>query len=241
MPRSVQGHPVVIQAGMSGRGQKFAARWGELLFVVYHGLEQAKAEYAKARAQVASFGRDPDAQKICALFYPVCAATNAEAEDKKAAYDKLPNEIDQLSLLSEALNYDFAKKGLDEAFSDEELAGLGGMQSMRDRVIRAGKKNPTVRDFMQITGRGLLREAWVGGPKEIADRIEEWWSAPACDGFVIGPTHQPGGFEDFVKFVIPELQRRGIYRKEYAGTTLRDHLGLARPEIGAWRTHRKPT
>ena len=241
VPRSVQGHPVVIQAGMSGRGQKFAARWGELLFVVYHGLEQAKAEYAKARAQVASFGRDPDAQKICALFYPVCAATNAEAEDKKAAYDKLPNEIDQLSLLSEALNYDFAKKGLDEAFSDEELAGLGGMQSMRDRVIRAGKKNPTVRDFMQITGRGLLREAWVGGPKEIADRIEEWWSAPACDGFVIGPTHQPGGFEDFVKFVIPELQRRCIYRKEYAGTTLRDHLGLARPEIGAWRTHRKPT
>ncbi|MED6309527.1 MAG: LLM class flavin-dependent oxidoreductase, partial [Pseudomonadota bacterium] len=71
--------------------------------------------------------------------------------------------------------------------------------------------------------------------KEIADRIEEWWEGRACDGFVIGPTHQPGGFEDFVEYVIPELQKRGIYRKEYAGPTLRDHLGLQRPEIGAWR------
>jgi FMN-dependent oxidoreductase (nitrilotriacetate monooxygenase family) len=235
VPRGPQGHPVVIQAGMSGRGQRFAARWGELLFVVYHDLKTAKADYAKAKEQVAAFGRDPAHQKICALFYPVCAATKAEAEDKKAAYDMLPNEIDQLSLLSEALNYDFARKGLDEAFTDAEMAGISGMQSMRDRVVRAGKKNPTVRDFMQITGRGLLREAWVGGPKEIADRIEEWWSAPACDGFVIGPTHQPGGFEDFVRFVIPELQRRGIYRKDYTAATLRGHLGLPRPRIGDLR------
>ena len=233
VPRGPQGHPVVIQAGMSGRGQKFAARWGELLFVVYHDLATAKAEYAKAKAQVASFGRNPDQQKICALFYPVTAATKAEADDKKAAYDKLPNEIDQLSLLSEALNFDFATKGLDEPFTDAEIAGISGMQSMRDRVLRSGVKNPTPRDFMRITGRGLLREAWVGGPKEIADRIEEWWSARACDGFVIGPTHQPGGFEDFVRFVIPELQKRGIYRREYTGTTLRDHLGLERPKIGA--------
>ena len=115
------------------------------------------------------------------------------------------------------------------------MAGISGMQSMRDRVIRAGKKNPTVRDFMQITGRGLLRGAWVGGPKEIADMMEEWWSAPGCDGFVIAPTHQPGSFEDFVKFVVPELQRRGIYRKEYPGRSLRDTLGLARPAIGALR------
>ena len=89
---------------------------------------------------------------------------------------------------------------------------------------------------MRITGRGLLREAWVGGPKEIADKMEEWWSAPACDGFVIGPTHQPGCFEDFVKFVVPELQKRGIYRKDYTGNTLRDHLGLPKATVGNWRT-----
>lgn len=237
VPRGPQGHPVVIQAGMSGRGQRFAARWGEVLFVVYHGLEHARASYRKQKEAAAAEGRDPDAMKICSLFYPVCAATKAEAEDKQAAYDKLTNDMDQLLLLSEALNYDFAKKGLDEAFTDEEIANIAGMQSMRDRVVvEAGIRNPTVRDFMTVTGRGLLRNAWVGGPKEVADKIEEWWSAPACDGFVVGPTHQPGGFEDFVRFVVPELQRRGIYRKDYGGPTLRDHFGLARPAIGAWRT-----
>ena len=107
---------------------------------------------------------------------------------------------------------------------------------MRDRVVvEEGIKNPTPRDFMQVTGRGLLRNAWVGGPKEIADQIEEWWAGRACDGFVIGPTHQPGSLEDFVQHVVPELQKRGIYRTEYSGPTLRDHLGIARPEIGAWR------
>ncbi len=236
VPRSVQGHPVVIQAGMSSRGQRFAARWGELLFVVYRNIEEGKKSYAAMKESAAALGRDPDGMKIATLFYPVCAATKAEAEDRQAAYDKLPNEIDQLSLLSEALNYDFASKGIDEPFSDEEMAGIAGMQSMRDRVLQAGIKNPTPRDFMEVTGRGLLRNAWVGGPKEIADRIEEWWSAPACDGFVVGPTHQPGCFEDFVRFVIPELQKRGIYRKEYSGPTLRDHLGLKRPQIGDWHT-----
>lgn len=237
VPRSPQGHPVVIQAGMSGRGQRFAARWGELLFVAYHNLEAGMRGYAAQKQAAADVGRDPDTMKICSLFYPVCAATKAEAEDKKAAYDKLPNEMDQLSLLSEALNFDFATKGLDEAFTDEEIAGIAGMQSMRDRVVEAGGANPTVRDFMEITGRGLLREAWVGGPKEIADQIEQWFTAPACDGFVVGPTHQPGCFEEFVKYVIPELQKRGLYRKDYSGPTLRDHLGLARPDIGAWRTN----
>ena len=237
VPRSPQGHPVVIQAGMSGRGQRFAARWGELLFVVYHDLEKGKQQYAAMKQAAADVGRDPDGLKICSLFYPVVAATRAEAEDKKAAYDKLPNEMDQLSLLSEALNFDFASKGMDETFSDEELEGIAGMQSMRDRVRDALDRSPTVRDFMEITGRGLLREAWVGSPTDIADRIEEWFSAPACDGFVVAPTHQPGCFEDFVKFVVPELQKRGIYRKDYSGSTLRDHLGLARPDIGAWKTN----
>ena len=236
VPRTPQGHPVVIQAGMSPRGQQFAARWGELLFVVYHDLADAQKRYKKQKELTAAVGRDPEGLKICSLFYPITAATKAEAEDKAAAYEKLPNEMDQLLLLSEALNFDFASKGIDEPFTDEEIAGISGMQAMRDRVVvEEGIKNPTPRDFMQVTGRGLLRNAWVGGPKEIADKIEEWWAGRACDGFVIGPTHQPGSFEDFVQYVIPELQKRGIYRKEYSGPTLRDHLGIARPEIGAWR------
>jgi FMN-dependent oxidoreductase (nitrilotriacetate monooxygenase family) len=236
VPRSPQGHPVVIQAGQSGRGRRFAARWGELIFVHYPNLAVGNKNYAELKAAAAALGRNPDHMKITTLAYVMPAATKSEAEDRKAAYDKLTNDIDQLSLLSEALNFDFATKGMDEPFTDAEIAGIEGMQTMRDRVLATGVKNPTVRDFMTITGRGLLNNAWVGGPKEIADMLEEWFTAPACDGFVIGPTHQPGTFEDFVKYVVPELQRRGIYRKDYTGTTLRDHLGLLRPAIGAWKT-----
>jgi FMN-dependent oxidoreductase (nitrilotriacetate monooxygenase family) len=236
VPRSPQGHPVVIQAGQSPRGRRFAARWGELIFVAYPNLERAKTSYAELKAAAAACGRDPDGMKIATLAYPIVAETRAEAEDKRAAYDRLPNETDALSLLSEALNFDFARKGIDEPFTDQEIAGIAGMQAMRDRVLQAsGKKNPTVRDFMVYTGRGRLHNAWVGSPKEVADMLEEWFCAPACDGFVIGPTHLPGAFEDFVRFVVPELQRRGLFRQDYTGTTLREHLGLARPAVGAWR------
>jgi FMN-dependent oxidoreductase (nitrilotriacetate monooxygenase family) len=236
VPRSPQGHPVVIQAGQSGRGKQFAARWGELIFVVYPDIESGKQRYAELKASAAALGRDPDHMKITTLAYIMTGESQSEAEDKKAAYDKLTTDIDQLSLLSEALNFDFAAKGLDEAFTEEEIASIQGMHALRDRVTSTGIQNPTVRDFMRITRRGLLNTKWIGGPKEIADMMEEWFTTPACDGFVIGPTHQPGSFEDFVKYVVPELQKRGIYRKDYTGTTLRDHLGLSKPAIGAWKT-----
>ena len=161
-------------------------------------LGKGKRQYAAMKQAAADVGQDPDGLKICSLFILLSPPHGRRLKDKKAAYDKLPNEMDQLSLLSEALNFDFASKGMDETFSDDELEGIAGMQSMRDRVRDALDRSPTVRDFMEITGRGLLREAWVGSPTDIADRIEEWFSAPACDGFVVAPTHQPGCFEDFV-------------------------------------------
>jgi len=99
----------------------------------------------------------------------------------------------------------------------------------------SGKRNPTVRDFMHHTGRERLEHPWVGSPKDIADRLEERFTERACNGFVVGPTYLTGTFEESVRLVIPELQRCGVYRKVYAGTTLRDHLGLARPEVGTWR------
>jgi len=90
---------------------------------------------------------------------------------------------------------------------------------------------------MEVTRRGHARDPFVGGPKEIADRMEQWFVEGACDGFVISATHVPGTYEEFVKFVVPELQRRGLFRKEYTGSTLREHLGLERPENGAWRKY----
>jgi FMN-dependent oxidoreductase (nitrilotriacetate monooxygenase family) len=236
VPRSEQGHPVVIQAGQSERGKRFAARWGELIFVHYRGLEVGQRSYADLKDACASFGRDPERMRITTLFYPMVAETRAEAEDRKAAYDTLPNDMDSLSLLSEALNFDFASKGLDEPFSTDEIAGIAGMQGMRDLVLRAtGNPNPTPREFMRATGRGRLEHPWVGSGKDLADKMEEWFTERACDGFVIGPTYLPGSFEEFVRLVIPELQRRGLFRTEYGGSTLRDHLGLARPAVGAWR------
>jgi alkanesulfonate monooxygenase SsuD/methylene tetrahydromethanopterin reductase-like flavin-dependent oxidoreductase (luciferase family) len=183
---------------------------------------------------VARFGRDPEQVKITHLVNTVAAATKAEAEDKWAEIEKLPLEIDALSLLSEALNFDFARKGLDEAFTDKELAEMSGLQGIRDRVLRV-KKNPTVREFMQISGRGRVHDPIVGGPKEVADQLERWFAERACDGFVLSATHVPGAYEDFVSVVVPELQRRGLFRKDYTGATLRENLGILVPRVAAWQ------
>ena len=236
VPRSPQGHPVIIQAGQSGRGRRFGARWGELIFVVYPDLAAARRDYAEFKAAVAQCGRDPDHVVITQLVNTVSAASRAEAEDKWAIIDKLPLEIDALSLLSEALNFDFATKAMDEAFTDQEMAEISGLQAIRDRVVQAsGKSNPTVRDFIHFSGRGRVHDPVVGGPRDIADRLEQWFVERACDGFVVSATHVPGAYEDFVRFVVPELWRRGLFRTDYAGPTLRENLKMPIPPPGAWR------
>jgi FMN-dependent oxidoreductase (nitrilotriacetate monooxygenase family) len=235
VPRSSQGHPVIIQAGQSGRGKSFGAQWGEVIFVVYPNIEAGKRDYADFRTEVARRGREPEHVKITQLVNTVSAATRAEAEDKWAQISKLPIEIDALLLLSEALNFDFSKKGMDEAFTDDEMAEMSGLQGIRDAVVRtSGKKNPTVRDFIHFSGRGRVHNPIVGGPREVADRLEQWFVERACDGFVIAATHVPGAYEDFVRFVVPELQRRKLFRSEHAGTTLRENLGMPIPRAAAW-------
>jgi FMN-dependent oxidoreductase (nitrilotriacetate monooxygenase family) len=236
VPRSAQGHPVIIQAGSSGRGKIFGARWGEVIFVVYPNIEVGKRDYAAFKAEVTRVNRDPDDVKITHLINTVVAATKSEAEEKWAGIQNLPLEIDALSLLSEALNFDFAQKAMDEPFTDDELDAMSGLQGIRDRVTSV-KKNPTVREFIAISGRGRVHNPIVGGPTEVADQLEAWFAAPACDGFVLSATHVPGAYEDFVRFVIPELQQRGLFRKDFAGTTLRENLGLQRPALGSWRFH----
>jgi len=116
---------------------------------------------------------------------------------------------------------------------------MSGLQGIRDRVV-AVKKNPTVRDFIRISGRGRVQNPIVGDGNQVVDRLEQWFAAPACDGFVISATHVPGAYEDFVRFVVPELQRRGLFRKDFAGATLRQNLGLPVPTVGAWRARRAP-
>ncbi len=232
VPPSAQGHPVVIQAGQSGRGRRFAARWAELVFVANHELDRAKQDYATFKDAVAQAGRDPELVKITMAAYPIVAETRPEAEDKLALIDRLPKDIDRLSLLSEGLNFDFASKGMDEPFSEAELASISGLQALRDRVLRrSGRKNPTARDFMELTGRGTLHDhpIFAGSPRDVADQMEHWFTEGGCDGFVVAASHVPGAYEEFVRLVVPELQRRGLHRRDYAGQTLRENLGLPIP------------
>jgi len=241
VPRSPQGHPVIIQAGQSGRGRRFAARWAELVFVVYHELNRAKQDYAAFKDAIAEAGRDPELVKVTMAAYPVVAETRTEAEDKLALIEALPRDIDRLSLLSEVLNFDFARKGMDETFTDDELANISGIQAMRDRVVQqSGKRNPTVRDFIEVSGRGSIHDhpVFCGSPSDVADQMEQWFAERACDGYVVAASHVPGAYEEFVRLVVPELQRRGLHQRDYTGATLRENLGLPRPAVGAWRTAR---
>jgi FMN-dependent oxidoreductase (nitrilotriacetate monooxygenase family) len=229
VPRSPQGQPVIIQAGQSGRGKQFAAKWGEVVFTSNSILKDAARSYAEVKAAAEEAGRNPDHMKIATLCHPVVAETRAEAEDKFELIERLPLEVDSLMLLSESTNFDFGSKPIDEPFTDEELASFSGSQAGRDRVVRAmGDKNPTPRDFITITRRGKLTQPWVGSPKEVADIFEEWFTEPAADGFVVGAPCVPGSYEDFVRLVVPELQRRGLFHNDYSGPTLRENLGLPR-------------
>ncbi|MCB8890657.1 LLM class flavin-dependent oxidoreductase [Vreelandella malpeensis] len=235
VPRSPQGQPVLIQAGQSGRGRQFAGRWGDLIFVVYPTLEAGKRQYAAVKQEVEAAGRNPDDVAICPACYVCVGETQAIAEEKREYIRALAKPIDALVLLSEALNFDFGSKSMDDEFTDAELETLS-WTGFRERVVElSGKANPTVRDFVYFSGRGTIGEfpIFCGTPTAVADQMEEWFTERACDGFVLAATHTPGAFEDFTRMVVPELQRRGLYHKDYPGTTLRDSLGLAVPSRSA--------
>lgn len=230
VPQTPQGHPVVIQAGQSGRGREFAVRWGELIFAIFPNLEIGKKTYIEMHAEAARQGRDPDSFRIAPLIYPIVGTTKSEAEDKAATIANLAKPIDSLALLSEVLNFDFSSKLLNDPFTDEELNNLGGLLAIRDRVLKlSGKSNPTVADFVEYSARGTIKEApnFVGTASQVADGLEEWFLGDACDGFVVGASHIPGTYEDFVNFVVPELQKRELHHADYAGPTLRENLGFA--------------
>ena len=237
VPRTPQGRPVLIQAGQSGRGQQFAARWGELVFAVYPTIELGQKVYRGLKSLVTEAGRDPDLVRMAPAVYVITGETRAIAEAKRELIEDQAKKIDALALLSEVLNFDFASKPMDEPFSNEELDNIGGLRGILDRVVQvSGKAHPTLDDFVNFSKRGTVHEfaVFCGTPKEVADEMEQWFFEEACDGFVIAATHLPGAYEDFVRLVVPELQRRGVYHNDYAGPTLRDNLGLPRAAIGDW-------
>jgi FMN-dependent oxidoreductase (nitrilotriacetate monooxygenase family) len=226
VPRSPQGHTVLMQAGQSGRGRGFAARWAELVFTIYANIAVGTPLYRSFKEIVAAAGRDPAQVKVTPCVQVVAGATQAMAEDRMAFIDKLAKPEDTLVLLSEILNYDFAARPVNVPFTDEELKSINGLQGMRDKVLKlSGIANPTTADFVKFGGRATIREfpMFVGTGKAIADQMEQWFNE-SCDGFVIAPNVVPGTYEDVARLVVPELQKRGLAQKDYRGITLRENL-----------------
>ena len=225
--RSPQGHPVIIQAGGSPSGLELAARTADVVFSVVQELESAKAAYAELKGRMAKYGRPPETLAILPGVMPVIGRTEAEARDKLSLLQSWLTPSNAAVLVSSRIGYDVSGHPLDGPVPAPPPDGNSRTFS---RVLfdTARREKMTLRDLYNLTA--AARGHWVvcGTPQHVADILEEWFAAGAADGFNILPPYFPGGFADFVDEVVPELQRRGLYRREYQGTTLRDHLGLAR-------------
>ncbi|MCI0753856.1 LLM class flavin-dependent oxidoreductase [Teichococcus vastitatis] len=225
--RPVQGWPVIVQAGASEAGRQLAAETAEVIFAATPTLEDGRRFYADVKGRMARLGRDPDALKILPGAFVVIGDTDAEARDTRARLDALVHEQSGLAALSIALGHDASGFELDGPLPD--IPPSNASKSGRERVLQlAAREGLTVRQLAQRLG-GYAGLAMVGTPRGIADQMEEWLITEACDGFNVMFSHVPGGLDDFVDKVVPELQRRGLLRRAYSGPTLRDHLGLRRP------------
>jgi alkanesulfonate monooxygenase len=200
-----------------------------MVFAAGGSIEAARAYYADIKGRAQAAGRNPDHVKILPGALVVVGDTIEEAQRKRALLDSLVHPDSGIGSLSIALGTDASKFDLDGPLP-EDIPETNQSKSGRQRVIdRARRENLTVRQLAQTAG-GYGGNAFTGTPQTIADEMEEWLETGACDGFNVMFPYVPGGLDEFVDRVVPELQRRGLFRKEYEGTTLRDHLGLPRPK-----------
>eukprot|EP01037_Dinobryon_pediforme_P006590 gene6590-6659_t len=225
--RPVQGWPVIVQAGASDAGRQLAAETAEVIFASSRTIEDGKSFAADVRNRMAAIGRAPDSIKVLPGALIVAGRTTEEAKQKKAQLDNLVHPDSGVPNLSIRLGVDASKFDLDAPLPD--LPPSNQSQSGQTAMVAlARRENLTVRQLAQIAG-GYGGLQMVGTPTEIADTMQAWLEAEACDGFnVMFPT-VPAGLDDFCDLVVPELQGRGLFRTEYEGSTLRDHLGLKRP------------
>ncbi|QTH20952.1 LLM class flavin-dependent oxidoreductase [Rhizorhabdus wittichii] len=229
LSRSPQGQPVIVQAGSSGSGQAFAAKHAEVIFTVQQDIDDAKAFYAGMKQQVAAAGRDPDHARILCGLYPVVGRTEQEA---RARFEELAALIEPGSALvtmSERFGFDLTQIPLDGPVPDLKPTETGQRSFLEVLCAKARKEGLRFKDIHDLfaLSRGYL--LLQGTPETIADTMEEWVRERACDGYILIPPFFPGAFTDFVDLVVPELQRRGSFRADYRGDTLRSHLGLPEP------------
>ncbi|MCB8882764.1 LLM class flavin-dependent oxidoreductase [Acidisoma cellulosilytica] len=226
--RPVQGWPVIVQAGASEAGRQLAAETAEVIFGSARTIEDGKRFYADVKGRMKAIGRNPDGLKILPGVLVVVGRTTEEARAKLALLDSLVHPESSLPNLSMRLGVDASKFDLDAPLP--EIPETNASQSGRQTLVEMARRdNLTVRQLAQFVG-GFGGLTMVGTPVEIADQMQAWLEQEASDGFNIMFHSVPEGLDDFVDMVVPELQSRGIFRREYEGVTLRDHLGLARPE-----------
>ncbi len=226
--RPVQGWPVIVQAGASEPGKQLAAETAEAVFTGGGTLAQAQALYEDIKSRMDTLGRDRDHLKILPGAFVVVGDTLEEAQKKRDLLDSLVHYDSAIAGLSVILGTDASKFDPDGPLPP--IPDTNASKSGRDRLVEyAAKNNVTVRQLAQRVG-GYGGLSFVGTPATIADRMEEWLVTNASDGFNIMFPFLPQGLDDFVDKVVPELQRRGIFRKDYEGRTLRENLGLPRPK-----------
>jgi alkanesulfonate monooxygenase SsuD/methylene tetrahydromethanopterin reductase-like flavin-dependent oxidoreductase (luciferase family) len=168
------------------------------------------------------------------MTYTVVGESRAHAEEREQVFlNDLVDPTASLALLSELMNYDFSGIPLDAPITDELIESVSGIHGLVQNLRKHIGDGVTLADLAGHRATLLQGPRFVGTASDVADQMEEWFDGDACDGFVIAATHVPGAYEDMVRLVVPELQRRGVFRDRYTGSTLRDHLGLARPDVGA--------
>ena len=225
--RPPQGWPVIVQAGASEAGRQLAAETAEVIFAAQSTLDAGQKFYADIKGRMIKLGRNPDHLKVLPGAFVVVGETAEEAQKKRALLDSLVHYDSGIASLSIALGHDAS--GFDPNRPLPHNPESNASKSGRERVLAlAERENLTVR---QLAGRlgGYSGLAMVGTPTMIADQMEEWLMTDACDGFNVMFPYLPGGLDDFVDQVVPELQRRGMFRTDYEGRTLRENLGLPRP------------
>jgi alkanesulfonate monooxygenase len=227
--RPIQGYPVLVQAGSSEDGKNLAAQTAEVIFTAQQTLADAQAFYADVKGRLAKYGRHPDQLKIMPGIFPVIGSTEQEAREKFATIQSLIHPQVGLSLLTAMLGeVDLSKYPLDGPLPEVPHTELH--QSRQQLLLElAQRENLTIRQLYEAIAGARGHWQVVGTPEQIADQMEEWFRNGGADGFNVMPPYLPGGLTEFVDHVIPELQRRGLFRTEYEGHTLRENLGLSRP------------
>jgi FMN-dependent oxidoreductase (nitrilotriacetate monooxygenase family) len=227
--RPIQGWPVIVQAGASEAGRQIAAETAEVVFGSQNNLADGQRFYADVKGRMKKLGRDPDHLKILPGAFVVVGDTLAEARAKKARLDSLVHPDSGIASLSVQLGTDASGFDLDGPLPD--IPESNASKSAREKLIEmARRENMTVRQLAQYVGGAFGVLEMIGTPAMIADQMEEWLVSEASDGFNVMFPYLPGGLDDFVDRVVPELQRRGIFRREYEGKMLRENLGLPRPK-----------